>query len=348
LADADPLTRRGTVLGTAGYLAPEQAKGEPADARSDVFAFGALGYELLTYRHPFGGESLSERFRAVLSSEPPPITETWHECPPELERLIFRCLEKSASARYPDFPAVIAELEVIEKNLDQQSTQAAPITPAVLALPAATSSTAGGRTDAISTLSVGGSRSTAGGGRNVPADRERRGSLAELVRRAVAIPARIWTGARTWTAPRLQRVRWSWVGVGAAALLAATLLAIWASHRPAPQPSAPTVAVVASAPLPPAEPMTASGTLVVSALPWGHVVGIVAEDGRAVEVPADAATPVALSLPEGSYEVRVAGGDGIEPQSCRVTVLESQTQLCSLRLAQVEAVDYFKEAGWWR
>src|SRR6185503_9185400 len=98
----------------------------------------------------------------------------------------------------------------------------------------------------------------------------------------------------------------------------------------APQPVAAAVPAVASAPPPPAppEPISVPGTLVVSALPWGRIVAIVGEDGHAVEVPADAATPMALSLPVGSYEVRVARADGAESQSCQVTVLESQTQIC--------------------
>jgi tRNA A-37 threonylcarbamoyl transferase component Bud32 len=114
LASADTrLTEQGSILGTAGYLPPEQLLGHDLDARADVFSFGALAYELLTYRRPFVAPSLSELFKQVLAGEPPPIAESWPDCPPELAALIARCLAKDPAQRVGGFGEVVAELTPI-------------------------------------------------------------------------------------------------------------------------------------------------------------------------------------------------------------------------------------------
>src|SRR5687767_1109702 len=99
LADA---TEPGTVLGTVGYMAPEQVRGLPADRRSDLFALGAILYELLTGRRAFAGDSPVETMSAILKHEPPPVAIE----PPELEGalapLVARCLEKSPEERFQD------------------------------------------------------------------------------------------------------------------------------------------------------------------------------------------------------------------------------------------------------
>ena len=112
------LTRTGKVLGTAGYLSPEQLKGEPVDARSDVFSFGALAYELISYEHPFPGTTISELLQQVVDTDPHPLPTLAPDCPPEVAAMITRCLEKDPARRYPGFPEVcevlagtLAELE---------------------------------------------------------------------------------------------------------------------------------------------------------------------------------------------------------------------------------------------
>jgi serine/threonine-protein kinase len=108
----DP-TRPGTVLGTVGYMAPEQVRGEPADARSDIFAFGCVLHEMLAGRPAFTGSSAAERMAAILRDEPPPVTRVNADVPPDLERLVARCLEKSAAKR----PASAAELVPLLRDL---------------------------------------------------------------------------------------------------------------------------------------------------------------------------------------------------------------------------------------
>ena len=89
------LTQAGTILGTAAYMSPEQAEGKPVDARSDIFCFGALLYEVLSGRRAFGGNSVIAAVAAVLHKEPDPL-----DAPPELQNVIARCLRKSAAVRY--------------------------------------------------------------------------------------------------------------------------------------------------------------------------------------------------------------------------------------------------------
>ncbi len=107
------LTRQGVLLGTMGYMAPEQIRGLKPDRRADIFSFGALAYELLTYERPFPVEDLTRMIRAVLQDEPTPITERFPECPPALAHLVNKCLEKECARRYGGFEEVLAEFRTL-------------------------------------------------------------------------------------------------------------------------------------------------------------------------------------------------------------------------------------------
>ena len=93
-------TSPGTVLGTIGYMSPEQVRGEAADHRTDVFALGAVLYETLTAKPPFRQASATETLVAVLKEDPVAILETSRTCSPGLRRVLRRCLEKRAEDRY--------------------------------------------------------------------------------------------------------------------------------------------------------------------------------------------------------------------------------------------------------
>jgi len=93
-------TRPGTVLGTVGYMAPEQVRGEEADGRSDVFALGAILYEMLSGQRAFRGDSAVETMSAILKEEPPELTLTNRNLQPGLERIVRHCLEKRPEARF--------------------------------------------------------------------------------------------------------------------------------------------------------------------------------------------------------------------------------------------------------
>lgn len=94
------LTQRGVVVGTVSYMSPEQVEGRPVDARSDIFSFGAVLYELLTGRRAFKGDSAISTMSAVLRETPAPIRNVRHDVPRRFEAIVNRCLEKGPDARY--------------------------------------------------------------------------------------------------------------------------------------------------------------------------------------------------------------------------------------------------------
>ncbi|HXG57016.1 MAG TPA: protein kinase [Vicinamibacterales bacterium] len=106
-------TRAGTILGTAAYMSPEQAQGQPVDGRSDIFSFGAVVYEMLGGRRPFAGTSDIDVITAILRDQPPRLRTMRTEIPAPLEAIVDRCLEKDPAARYPDAGAVHGALSAV-------------------------------------------------------------------------------------------------------------------------------------------------------------------------------------------------------------------------------------------
>ena len=105
--DTDP----GLVMGTAGYMAPEQVRGLPADHRADIFAFGAILYEMLSGRRAFRGETNAETMTAILREEPPELTGDGRPIPPALDRIVRHCLEKSPHERFQSASDIAFALE---------------------------------------------------------------------------------------------------------------------------------------------------------------------------------------------------------------------------------------------
>jgi eukaryotic-like serine/threonine-protein kinase len=107
--DTDP----GVVMGTVGYMSPEQLKGRAIDPRSDIFAFGAILYEMLSGRRAFHGESAAETMSAILREDPPELSDTNKSVSPALERLVSHCLEKNPEARFHSARDVAFALEAL-------------------------------------------------------------------------------------------------------------------------------------------------------------------------------------------------------------------------------------------
>jgi serine/threonine protein kinase len=101
----------GLILGTVPYMSPEQLRGEPLDIRTDIFSFGALLYEMLSGTQPFASDSSAETIAAILTRDPPLLSEYGVELPLELQQLVSRCLEKDRSQRYQTMTEVAARLE---------------------------------------------------------------------------------------------------------------------------------------------------------------------------------------------------------------------------------------------
>jgi serine/threonine-protein kinase len=113
LTQTTPITRQGAVLGTFQYMAPEQLEGHEADKRTDIFAFGAVVYEMATGRRAFEGNSQAAVTAAILDRDPPPVADFQPLAPPALERVVRRCLAKDPDERWQDVGDVAVELRWI-------------------------------------------------------------------------------------------------------------------------------------------------------------------------------------------------------------------------------------------
>jgi serine/threonine protein kinase len=109
-------TDEGTILGTVSYMSPEQAEGRKVDARSDIFSFGALLYEMVTGRRAFRGDTRLSTLSAILRDEPAPIGPDHPGVPHDLERIIARCLRKDAERRYQTMADVRLALEEVKEQ----------------------------------------------------------------------------------------------------------------------------------------------------------------------------------------------------------------------------------------
>lgn len=137
------LTQAGITLGTAAYLAPEQIKGEPSGPRTDIFSFGALSYELVAGERPFGGAEISAIFYRILHEEAAPLRSLAADCPPELERIIHRCLEKNPAKRYPSCDPLVHDLEELGRrrgHIPPATGSRTVLTPASVVAPVAAAS----------------------------------------------------------------------------------------------------------------------------------------------------------------------------------------------------------------
>lgn len=116
-ASAVPLTSdRGVIVGSIAYMSPEQAEGKPVDARSDIFSFGAVLYEMITGQRAFRGESAASVLAAVITSNPPSVTHLSSATPAEVERVISRCMRKDVNRRSQNMADVKLALEELRDD----------------------------------------------------------------------------------------------------------------------------------------------------------------------------------------------------------------------------------------
>jgi eukaryotic-like serine/threonine-protein kinase len=120
------LSAPGKIVGTAAYMAPEQATGGKVDARSDIFSFGAMLYESATGKRAFAGESAADTLAAIVRAQPKPPTQIISTLPRELERLILRCLRKEPDRRYQTVLDIRNELLDLKEESDSGQSALTP------------------------------------------------------------------------------------------------------------------------------------------------------------------------------------------------------------------------------
>ncbi len=337
-----------------GWLVPELLLGLELDARSDIYGFGAVAFELLTGKPPFLAESLAELVPLILESDPRPLGVYWAECPPELDRLVLRCLSRDPAQRFASMEEVVAELGMIvpvtasEDVVEEETTmviediQTAYITP-----PPEEDTTSLPEPER-------------------PRDRERIAAEEPRVSR------RSWfdrEAAVRWSRGAAERMAIGVVSASKLALRGASgLVTLLASHRRIT--TAVALAILLSAvvgwalvgmmertgePLPSVSPPSPivpvaqkSGRLLIDAQPWGEVVRILDRQGKSIDLSNNPFTPVVFELGAGEYRVEVSRPELDRIETCYVTVDEGMTSSCELALAEVDTAEFFKQTGWWQ
>jgi serine/threonine protein kinase len=115
-SSVDHLTSPGSALGTVAYMSPEQAKGEPLDARTDLFSLGSVIYEMATGKAPFAGASTAEVFAALLTQSPPTVSSINPAMPKKLDPIVARLLAKDPAQRYASADALQEALDALDPN----------------------------------------------------------------------------------------------------------------------------------------------------------------------------------------------------------------------------------------
>ena len=113
-------------MGTVGYMSPEQVRGNPADHRADIFAFGAILYEMLTGKRAFQKPTAAETLTAILNEEPPLLSQLGPLAPPAMQRVVHRCLEKSPEQRFQSASDLAFALDALSES---SSIAVAPASP---------------------------------------------------------------------------------------------------------------------------------------------------------------------------------------------------------------------------
>ena len=119
--DGLPLTEEGTILGTVAYMSPEQTEGKKVDTRSDIFSFGSMLYEMVTGQRAFAGKSKLSTLSAVQHKEPQPPSQAVPDIPPELDRIIARCIKKDPVRRWQSMADVKVALDELREEMESSS-----------------------------------------------------------------------------------------------------------------------------------------------------------------------------------------------------------------------------------
>jgi len=135
-ATLDSVTGRGVLLGTLGYMSPEQCRGATIDARSDIFSFGAVLYEMISGKRAFRGDTTADAISSILKEEPPELSAAGRDVPPVLERIVHHCLEKDPVARFQSASDIAFALEALSSISSAATGATAAMSTSAIAAPA--------------------------------------------------------------------------------------------------------------------------------------------------------------------------------------------------------------------
>lgn len=122
-------TKPGIVMGTAHYMSPEQARGQKMDARTDIFSLGVVLYQMVSGRVPFAGQTMTDVMASILMLEPPSLSQSVPEAPPELQRIVHSTLRKDKEERYQTAGEVLTDLKALKQRLEFEAEMERPVTP---------------------------------------------------------------------------------------------------------------------------------------------------------------------------------------------------------------------------
>lgn len=352
------LTADGSVMGTAGYFAPEQLKALELDQRVDIFSYGVLAYELLTYRKVFPGETFMVVFRQVLHDEPEPLITVWPDCPEALAELVEKCLCKEPDDRFASFDDILPILYSIlgsasfdrrseHRGTDEPTQPAATVLQPVgdLASPTivAPRPSAPGHEEA----QVSEPEPTATEPLAAPNAREPESAAPARATMPPPTPNRSGSAARRQVAFGTK----TWLISGSAIVLLGAL-GIWllagSDEEPAPPANVVESAAGSVSDSPVADPAIPAFAVLVEASPWGEVSQIVDQAGERVTLPQSRSTPMSVRLPAGSFVITVADPRSSEIGTCEISVSEESAPPCEIAFPPLDPLEYFKEAGWWK
>jgi serine/threonine protein kinase len=342
-------TMVGATVAFTGYEAPEQFRGEALDQRADVFAFGAIAYELLGSSPAFARDNVTETIRALLETDPPPLTETCPDCPKPLADLLAECLSKEPDARPTDFESISAQLSSLVEEAGESSSRSKPASRATVmltqeevekALADEVSAPKAGSTMLLTSDQVDEALKAAEKPRpteeKAPAKApdsapKRSGALTTVINRASEALSSALSLAR-----RHVRV----VAISGAVLMAIVIAVVFfarsSSQSRAPLPID-SVKPVSEEGVEAGHPV---GAVLVDARPWAELVRITDSSAQDVTLPAVRATPLRLELPGGAYELTLTHPSFPEPKTCAVEVAVNQTSSCDVDFATVDAVEF--------
>jgi serine/threonine-protein kinase len=374
------LTLKGTLMGTLGYLAPEQLKDE-SDERTDIFAFGVVAYEFLTYTHPFSAETPREQFQALLSTSPPPISDLTDDLDPRLVSLIDQCIAKAPDDRPQSFESVTSNLRQVLADLNQpehvtaesqtanktvildasglaELTRAAraaeemgqesqpeePQSAEVLPVPeekiAEPETTPQAAAPADVVTEDQDSTEPAA---PAPLAKARPAEIPSPVEKRAGLRG-IWVKSKLWDL-RLLRVL---ALIGTAAVVAVLVVGLLRLVSPTPS-KPPAVADVDADPAAASLDVTPeTGSVFVDAFPWGQITRVLNSRDEEITVPEAAVTPYQLELPAGDYRITLFNPDSTgKEQVCAITISAGAGAVCRVEFMQMTTLDFFKESGWW-